>query len=66
MAVGGSTKKLLPTENNLNPTPETDYDWGNFMTVQLSSDSRFVTQEDCVKFLECFKSNMEDPINMIV
>lgn len=66
MAVGGNTRKLLPTENNLNPTEETVYDWGNFMTVQLSSDARFVEQQDCVDFLESFKANMEDPINMLI
>lgn len=64
--LGGSQTKVLPTENNLNATENTQYDTGNFMTVQLSSDARHVSQEDCIAFLESFKQNMENPINMIV
>jgi len=61
MAVGGNQQKFLPDKD------ENDkYPLESFMTVQISSDARQVTQQAVIKFLEDFKANMENPVNMIV
>jgi len=59
LAIGGSKKKFLPNENN-------DLEVGTMMTVQMSSDARHVSQTDAIQFLETFKENMSNPINMLL
>ena len=61
MAVGGSIQKYIPEKDE-----NGKWKHANFMTVQLSSDGRFVEQNDAVKFLTDFKSHVENPVSMLV
>jgi len=59
LAIGGSKRKFLPQENN-------ELEVATMMTVQMSSDARHVSQTDAIQFLETFKENMSNPINMLL
>lgn len=61
MAVGGNQQKYVAIDDDLE-----QLELRNYMTVQVSSDGAKVTQDETIAFLETFKANMENPINMIV
>jgi len=59
LAIGGSKRKFLPKDDG-------ELEVATMMTVQMSSDARHVSQTDAIKFLESFKENMSNPINMLL
>lgn len=65
MAVGGNKQKFVQIDESLGAEVE-NLELKNFMTVQLSSDGGKVSQSEVIGFLETFKMNMENPVNMIV
>jgi len=65
MAVGGNKQKFVQIDESLGAEVE-NLELKNFMTVQLSSDGGKVGQSEVIAFLETFKMNMENPVNMIV
>jgi len=65
MAVGGNKQKFVQIDESLGAEVD-NLELKNFMTVQLSSDGGKVGQSEVIAFLETFKMNMENPVNMIV
>lgn len=59
LAIGGSKKKFIPDGNG-------GHNLVNTMTVQMSSDARYVSQIEAIAFLEAFQNNLQDPINMLL